>query len=181
MGLQIHFGTRESGHNKIPATCRCHIMHGAPRHLGAVQQGSTKGHSIVCPKQPARSDRGKHVSCHYLRYTGSLQPLQRLVGAQPFEELVGRHPELLTLELSSPVTSWVDFWHEYGLDENAIGKLLLQCPELISCTSIYEAGRTLLFFRHLGWKNEQIRGRIIAQYPQVCAYTSACLACSHAS
>lgn len=142
-------------------------MLGAPGYLGKLQQHSAGAQYFACSKLRPRRERVQSITCQYLLPGSPLQPLHQLINSSHLQELVLRHPELLTAEHSSPVTSWLDFWHEYGLDENAIGKLLLQCPELISCTSIYEAGRTLLFFRHLGWKHEHIRGRIIAQYPQV--------------
>lgn len=36
------------------------------------------------------------------------------------------------------------------------------------CTSVYEVGRTLLFFHSLGWSHSSVMRRIIGLYPQVC-------------
>lgn len=118
--------------------------------------------SVTAPTKACLIDTSSfaaHDSC--------LEPLQQLFNAQQYEDLVARHPEVLTCVPSSPVYTWVEFLDQYGLERSAISKLLLQCPELVTCTSIYEAGRTLLFFIDLGWTYEQIRGRIISQYPQV--------------
>lgn len=138
-----------------------------PGGPGLKQHQVDFAHDRVCWPQSRRSHRHERLSCRFTTRGSSLDCLQRLISPQQYEDLVVRHPEVLSSAFDSPINSWVDFLDAYGLDRTAISKLLLQCPELITCTSIYEAGRTLLFFRHLGWKYEQIRGRIIAQYPQV--------------
>lgn len=50
----------------------------------------------------------------------------------------------------------VEFLQAYGLAAPDISRLLLACPELFAHCSIYESGRTLLFFKHLGY---QVCGR----------------------
>lgn len=112
----------------------------------------------------------RYTSSHHHNYTPygeTLKPLQQILSPQQYEDMLSKHPELMTCETRSPVTSWVEFLGAYGLDQQSISKLLVQSPDIMACSNIYEAGRTLLFLRHLGWRNEQIRGRIFAQYPQV--------------
>jgi hypothetical protein len=46
----------------------------------------------------------------------------------------------------------VEFLQAYGLAGRDIGRLLLACPELFAHCSIYESGRTLLFFKNLGYQ-----------------------------
>jgi hypothetical protein len=64
----------------------------------------------------------------------------------------------LLLLLSTSHSYQVEFLQAYGLAAPDISRLLLACPELFAHCSIYESGRTLLFFKHLGY---QVRGYIV--------------------
>uniref|UniRef100_A0A383VCN2 Uncharacterized protein n=1 Tax=Tetradesmus obliquus TaxID=3088 RepID=A0A383VCN2_TETOB len=100
-----------------------------------------------------------------------LSLLQELVqDAQQLHELLQRHPEVLHVQQHpSPLQAWVEFLQAYGLAAADISRLLLACPELFAHCSIYESGRTLLFFKHLGYQDCHIRGRIVRHYPHLLA------------
>ncbi|KAF6255750.1 hypothetical protein COO60DRAFT_1641260 [Scenedesmus sp. NREL 46B-D3] len=92
-----------------------------------------------------------------------------LVQGAQLQELLDRHPDLLQAQHPSPLQAWVEFLRAYGLAAPDISRLLLACPELFAHCSIYEAGRTLLFFKTLGYQDCHIRARIVPYYPHLLA------------
>mmetsp|Transcript_31997 Transcript_31997/g.71088 ORF Transcript_31997/g.71088 Transcript_31997/m.71088 type:complete len:243 (+) Transcript_31997:157-885(+) len=80
-------------------------------------------------------------------------------------KVVSHAPQLLTAEL--PL--WYTFLTEYGAPKNIVAKVATEHPDLLVHTSIHTAGCTILFFKSMGWRNEQIIRRLIAYYPYLLA------------
>jgi hypothetical protein len=76
---------------------------------------------------------------------------------------------LLLLRLPLLLPTQVEFLQAYGLAAPDISRLLLACPELFAHCSIYESGRTLLFFKHLGYQ--------VCGCQQCCAADIDCVCC----
>jgi len=68
------------------------------------------------------------------------------------------------------LATWDEFLDSYGIDSEGRRKVFSECPELVM-TNIYTAGMSIAFFKSWGFRDRDIRHRIIAYYPSLLAKT----------
>eukprot|EP00877_Chromochloris_zofingiensis_P007330 jgi/Chrzof1/2850/Cz12g01060.t1 len=149
------------------------MTHASLHALSAAPPQSHTGERNVCLNKHAASNSLADVIWEPLAGCGDVSTLQAnvhtlqqfLEGDREVTEVIQRHPLLL----AQPLDSWCTFLDAYGLQHAAVSKLLRECPELFTASSIYGTGCTILYFKELGWQDKDIINRIVPYYPNLLA------------
>ncbi len=67
--------------------------------------------------------------------------------------------------LGSGLILWRDFFASYGLSTEQMRELLLESPEVLAQSSLYDAGRAILLLREFGFSNQEIVNEFIKPVP----------------
>eukprot|EP00879_Flechtneria_rotunda_P013688 GHRR01014298.1.p1 GENE.GHRR01014298.1~~GHRR01014298.1.p1 ORF type:complete len:242 (+),score=41.25 GHRR01014298.1:206-931(+) len=151
-------------------SCSCHgRFRQLKSHADHTNLGAASVEAQCQPRRTAVHARARQRSFvleqRDLQQQNTYSLLQQLVDPPQLQKLIVSHPEVLY----SALHTWVDFLTGYGLQHSDISRLLLACPELFTSSNVYDAGRTLLFFKQLGWKDTDILSRIVPYYPNLLA------------
>ncbi|EFJ48066.1 hypothetical protein VOLCADRAFT_91260 [Volvox carteri f. nagariensis] len=142
---------------------------------------SSSQHS-VCNLQPSRRPQLEHLIYEIInvlalpaepspvdlqRWSKNIDVLQKVHGAGGAERVrraLLANPSLLSADLER--------WHSFfvagfGLPPDGFAKLLTDCPSLLTEGDVFTAGSCMLFFKNMGWRNQDITQRIIGYYPQL--------------
>ncbi|GIL83579.1 hypothetical protein Vretifemale_12369 [Volvox reticuliferus] len=93
-----------------------------------------------------------------------LHDVHGVAGAERVRRAVLSNPSLLSADL--------ELWHSFfvvgfGLPADSFAKLATDCPNLLTDGNVFTAGSCMLFFKSMGWRNKDIKQRIIGYYPRL--------------
>lgn len=92
----------------------------------------------------------------------NIRVLEEILSKREMHELLVDFPALPC----QPLRAWLDFLATFGAPRDTCRRLLLHSPRLFF-GSIYQTGRTIMFFKTHGWRNEDVLQRLMQYYPQL--------------
>lgn len=93
----------------------------------------------------------------------NLQQLLAVLSQTEAVKVLGAQPQLLTC----PLTAWVQFLSSYGFDGNQIRNLVAHSPDVFVSGTLVTAADALRHLKQLGFDDDQIIHRVVANYPQI--------------
>lgn len=100
----------------------------------------------------------------------NLSLMASLAAPEEVRSLVVRSPGLLAV----PLGAWYDFFTALGLHSKQFWRLLRTSPSLLLHGSVYQAGRTILFLRDMGWSDLEINTIVIPHHTAILQVRAAC-------